>query len=329
MKQWKRPFLGGKQGHPIILLKGRFIMLLKPRVVSDELKIFRSIHARMILGAKEKQQYLNLEKGYEGELEFDRMVALLENEYLILNDLLLECQGSLFQIDSLLISADTLYPFEIKNYEGDYVVKGSIWSSITGAEIKSPLNQLERSESLLRRLLQQYRSPLTVKPLVVFVNPEFTLYHAAVHESIILPTQLKRLIRDLSTKHTKITNNQMQLAKRILAEHKTESFYTRFPSYSFEEMKKGILCGRCRSLDTIFDGLRLRCTTCGDVEEVNSAILRSADEFMLLFPDKRLTTNSLQEWCRVVESRKTIRRVLSREYQLSGRGRSSCFIRGT
>lgn len=310
------------------LTKGRFMMMvLKPRVVSDELKLFRSINARMNLGVKEKQQYINLEKGYEGEVEFDKMVAQLDSEYLILNDLLLECQGSLFQIDSLLISLDTLYLFEVKNSEGDYVVKGSIWSSITGAEIKNPLNQLERSESLLRRLLQQFHSSLTINPYVVFVNPEFYLYQAPVNKSIIFPTQLKRLMRNLDKNKANVNDKHMQLARKLLSEHRTLSPYTRLPHYSFEEMKKGILCGCCRSLETIYDGLRVVCVTCGAVEELDSAILRSAEEFMLLFPDKKLTTNALLEWCKVVESRKTIKRVLLKNYNRIGHGKYSYYIK--
>ncbi|MGM0904789.1 MAG: hypothetical protein ACQEXB_27495 [Bacillota bacterium] len=51
-------------------------MILKPRQVSDELKLMRILNARMELTEKDKQNYLNLEKGFEGELKFD---ALMKN----------------------------------------------------------------------------------------------------------------------------------------------------------------------------------------------------------------------------------------------------------
>jgi hypothetical protein len=64
-------------------------LILKPRQVSDELKLMRILNARMELEEKDKQNYLNLEKGYKGELIFDTLMENLIQERLILNDLLL------------------------------------------------------------------------------------------------------------------------------------------------------------------------------------------------------------------------------------------------
>ena len=42
-------------------------MLITPCCEPVEYKILRSLHPRMTLSPKENQNYLNLEKGYEGE----------------------------------------------------------------------------------------------------------------------------------------------------------------------------------------------------------------------------------------------------------------------
>ncbi|MBM7653834.1 nuclease-related domain-containing protein [Neobacillus cucumis] len=58
----------------------------------------------MELTQEEKFQYFNLEKGYEGELKFNRMAECLQEESYIINDLLLKIKNSYFQIDTTLIS---------------------------------------------------------------------------------------------------------------------------------------------------------------------------------------------------------------------------------
>jgi hypothetical protein len=72
------------------------------------------------LSSKDKKRHSNLEKGYQGELVFDQLTSKLQNDLFILNDLYLETNGSPFQIDTLIISQHTIYPFVVKNYVGDY-----------------------------------------------------------------------------------------------------------------------------------------------------------------------------------------------------------------
>lgn len=45
--------------------------VVKPRTVSTELIILRRLNTRMELTQTDKQLYVSLEKGYEGEVKFD------------------------------------------------------------------------------------------------------------------------------------------------------------------------------------------------------------------------------------------------------------------
>lgn len=90
-------------------------MVIKPRTESLELRLLRCLNARMELPPQNKQLYLNLEKGFEGEIEFDKLITDLPGEWLLLNGLTFEKNNTIFQIDSLLISHSTCYLFEIKN----------------------------------------------------------------------------------------------------------------------------------------------------------------------------------------------------------------------
>lgn len=70
------------------------------------------------------------------------MEKKLTNDWLIVKDLLLESNNTVFQVDTLLISPETVYLFEVKNYEGDFYIESDRWYTISKTEINNPLLQL-------------------------------------------------------------------------------------------------------------------------------------------------------------------------------------------
>jgi hypothetical protein len=164
-------------------------LIIKPREITNDLRLLRYLYLRGGLSETEKQNYLNAEKGFEGEKRFDALLEqFLSSDWLILEDLLLQCNNTYFQIDTLLIFQGKIYVFDVKNYEGEYYIEADQWFSLSGTERKNPLQQLQRTVSLLRQLLQSFGIPLPIESYVVFVNPEFTLYLAPRNLSVILPT---------------------------------------------------------------------------------------------------------------------------------------------
>ncbi|WP_231507606.1 nuclease-related domain-containing protein [Bacillus sp. UNC41MFS5] len=128
-------------------------MPLKYRSESTELKIMRALNARSNLSSKEKKYYFKLEKGYQGELMFDLLTEKLQSDMFVINDLCLEINDTVFQIDTLIIAQNTIYPFEIKNYSGDYFYDSEGFHKIAGNDITNPLDQIKRSKLLLHQLL--------------------------------------------------------------------------------------------------------------------------------------------------------------------------------
>lgn len=88
---------------------------------STELRILKSLGARVQLAAPDAKQLDILLKGWKGEEEFDQWVNTIDGH--ILNDLLLSHQGTIFQVDSLIFSGTALYLFEIKNYQCDFYIQ--------------------------------------------------------------------------------------------------------------------------------------------------------------------------------------------------------------
>ncbi|QED49849.1 nuclease-related domain-containing protein [Cytobacillus dafuensis] len=304
-------------------------MIIKTRSESAELMLLRSLSIRMSLSEKERSNFLNLEKGFKGEQQFDKWFETnFSNEGLILNDLLLESNNTIFQIDSLLITSDVVYLLEIKNYEGDFYRDGDRWCTLSGNEIKNPLLQLKRSESLFRRLLQDFGYKISVEANLIFINPEFFLYQAPLNPSIIFPSQLNRFMDKLNKKSTNLKDRHQKLAKHLVSIKLKDSPYTRLPDYCYDQLEKGISCGGCNTLMDDIDAKEeiLECKKCGNKEDVPAAILRSVREFSMLFPDKKITTNTIYEWCKGIRTKRTLQRILSQNLNLIGFGRPSFYI---
>jgi hypothetical protein len=90
------------------------------------------------------------------------------------------------------------------------------------------------------------------------------------------------------------------------------------PEYEYGQLSKGITCTQCRSLSVAVEGRKCVCWGCGHVEGTETAVLRSVKEFKLLFPDRKITTNEIHEWCKVIDSKKRIRGVLEKNYKKVG-----------
>lgn len=278
-----------------------------------ELQLLESLLSRMDLAEKEKQYYLNLKKGFDGEQRFDQLTDKYQSKFLILNDLLLQVNNTTFQIDSLLI-ADTIHIFEVKNYSGDFYYESDRIYKTPNLEIVNPLNQLSRSESLLRLLLQKLGFSFPINGSVIFINPEFMLYQAPTDKPFIFPTQINRFCKQLFSNSLKPTKKQKDLANKLSSLHITESPFSQLPTYEYQELRTGIICSKCKSFSVEALGKYCFCEICEEKELIEEAILRSVKEYKLLFPNAKITTVGIYDWCDGISSKKTISRILERNF---------------
>jgi hypothetical protein len=299
---------------------------VKVRSVPYELGVIRSLNIRTDLSKEEKKHYLNLEKGYQGEIMFDQLTAELQNDILVINDLCLEYNNTIFQIDTLIITQKTIYLFEVKNYKDDYIYELENFKTVLSQkEILNPLGQLNRCRNLLLELLQSLHIQLRLEAYLVFINPEFTLYQAPLNEQIIFPTQLNRLMNTLNEKPSKLTDWHRKIAVQLISKHQLKNPNTKIPQYEYGQLKKGLLCAHCYSFMTYDGDRKLFCKKCDYEEHIDSAILRSAEELKFLFPDKKITTNLVYEWCGGIGPLKKYRRILKDHYKVVGSNKWTYF----
>lgn len=298
-------------------------MFLKERYESNELKVLKVLKTRLDLPEKENQYYLNLQKGFEGEVMFDGYLHQVGIQTIVLNDLLFEWSHSHFQIDSIMILQQLIKLFEVKNFEGEYYFDGDKLKKLNGTEIKNPLLQLERNVSLLRQLLNSIGIKIPIEPYLIFVNPDFTLYQAPLDSRIILPTNLNRFIEKINKRISALNQYHVRLSEKLLASHITKSPYSKVPHYDYSQLRKGVFCQTCGTGIAEYHSLILTCPKCGKPVNTKSALLRSIEEYQTLFPSEKLSTNTIYEWSGELIFKRTIRQTLKENLIVSGYGQWS------
>lgn len=301
-------------------------MLVKKRSESYELMVLRSLALRMNLNNKEKFRYSNLEKGYEGEVKFDHLLENIHEDRLILNDLLFELDNSYFQIDTLIISRGVIHLIDIKYFAGDcYLEDDKLYSVKSNWEYNNPISQLKRCKSLFSQLLQRLKYNYLIKASVIFLDPTFTLYQAPIDQPIILPSQVSRFINDLSNTPPRLSRKDKELAQKLLSLHQPKNPFVFLPNYCYEKLRKGVYCFHCKSYLVSIENHNHVCSQCGMSEKTRNVILRHTKEFQLLFPEQKIKTNAIYEWCDAIINKKTIQRVLKQNYTTMGKNKGSYY----
>lgn len=94
--------------------------------------------------------------------------------------------------------------------------------------------------------------------------------------------------------------------------HIENSPITQLPNYSYNQLRKGITCYKCHSFSLFVQGQKCICKKCGKEEIVENAVLRNVEEFRILFPSMKITTNIIQEWCAIIRLKQRIQRILNK-----------------
>lgn len=283
----------------------------------------------MLFSDKDLRQLKFDEKGFEGECQFDSLIAQSPaSTYLQLQDLLLQWHNSPFQIDTVLFAPQKIYLFDVKNHEGEVYIEGDRWFYFSGKEMKNPLLPQERYESLIRPLLQSLGVNLQIEANVVFVNPEFTLFQANKNLPIILPTQLNSLIRKLGSVSMKSYDPRLiEAARKLELLHDKDSplDMAKIPEYSYEALKKGTPCFKCGELTVRLCGRWLVCDLCGCKEPVTHGVLRDVEEHKLLFPKRFITVGGMIEWSGLDLSNYRMQKILVENLKMAGNGKKTFY----
>lgn len=291
-----------------------------------ELIIYELLQSRMEFTIENKMKYKHVLSGYQGERKFAlNVLERIQANYIAMYDVLLDYNGALTQIDCFIFLPQKVLLLEVKNFRGEFMLQNEQFISLTTKNYyQNPLHQLRRAELNVQNIFQGMRVNIAIESFVVFVNPEFTLF-TEKNDRIILPTQLNSFLGRLNQEKYSLTNMEIDLVNRLKSYHTAINPMERIPQYKFETLQKGITCGNCRNWMQR-QGNSFICFSCSNKESINSAILRSANEFEMLFPNEKITSRKIRNWTGNSVSQKTISLIFDCYMQKINRGKKTNYI---
>lgn len=281
---------------------------------TTKLLIYDTLSSRKQLTHEESHRYDQLLKGFKGEKKLEKLFYQGNyNKIIPLFSCLYEHDSREFQIDCTLITSDTIYLLEVKNYSGNYSMRNnSIHYLPTNREISNPINQINRTEILFKNMLADMKINMQVRSYIVFVNQNFVLYNASEELPIILPPQIERFFQITNENAYMSTEQTKKIAEKLRQGNKNKSIYERRPKYDISECRRGLFCMHCHAgLDRV-GRQTFKCEQCDKNYHVDEAVLYAVAEFHLLFPDKKIRVEKILDWCGDAVSAKFIGRVLAR-----------------
>jgi hypothetical protein len=296
------------------------MIVVKNRNKSNYLRAVEALDKRMALPDEEALHLLNMQKGFKGEILFDSLLKeFLDVDALILNDLMFTEKGSTFQVDSLIITGDKILLFEVKNYEGNFQFQSHHLLTSSGKEIGNPLNKLDDTSIKMRQLLSKWNVNLPFEPILIFVNPAFTLYNAPIGSPIIFPTQIKEQLARMNRSALPLSKRHHYFVDKIIAENQEEAaFQRKLPSYTYDLLKKGLWCIECGSPNLSNTQRTCTCRAFGFRVSIEETVSHQIKDFKLLFPDSKVTTATIFDWLDSTISAERIRKILLKNHKTCG-----------
>lgn len=263
------------------------------RKKSHELQWLEIMNQRNGLNEEEIKIYQRLKRGYQGELEFDKMCDFfLENKLDVMDDLTLHFQNNTIQIDKLIMSENTLYLIDIKYYRGHYIFEKNEWR--VGQRILSNniFEQLRRAVRVVQNIVHEADLKMNIKGVLVFINPKSSIEVIdAVHEEVMSYDQVSSWLMKMNNNNAD-GNPQW---KNILRMFEIENYRTTraCDEQRFKDLKKGIRCTNCGSFDVEEGWYKIACS-CGYVEIRETAYVRTICEYGVIMHDKDIKKKDLK-----------------------------------
>lgn len=197
--------------------------------------------------------YLQMKRGYEGELKSDREwreLSIPSKHYLLHNLETENLHGYSHQIDTLFICPHFIWLLEIKNITGRIDFQMEINQFIrtrfdgTLESMRNPIDQAERHIRFLKQILSELKITLPLIYSIVITDNTTIIGSVPNHISVFHLSGLQSKLTALYNQYPKkISPQQMKkLTERLMRMQVKKEWH---PNIDCGKLKKGALCERC------------------------------------------------------------------------------------
>ncbi|WP_169449790.1 nuclease-related domain-containing protein [Lacticigenium naphthae] len=304
---------------------------MKKRNPPEQLVLLQYLNKRMVLPNNKKQYLLSLQKGFDGELLFDQFAGKLSSACIVLEDLRLELNNSFYQIDTLILTNEQIYLYEIKNFSGKYYCEDNQWYKMPTTAVDNPLLQVEKAKAKLEILLRMWNFPIPITAKIVFVDPGFLLFQTPFSSHFLFHSEVEQHLREVEENATPLDLRLTSLADKLIAKdcqnRNSRPFRQSVPEYTLDSLNKGFRCAHCSELFRTKTKYKqsILCPHCAEKNRVPLLLTQAASELHTLFPDTLLSTALLEKWCGFALPRRRFQIFLAQNYKKEKKGKATIY----
>lgn len=256
---------------------------------------------------KLKANAARLQKGYNGERRLDYYLRSLTNTYHILSDVGLKVWNKDIQIDTLIISPQSIYMIEVKNFEGTLTfdtTQRQLIQKTTNQIEKSytyPLTQADNTVYLMMQWLQYHHMPsMPIHSYIALAQPS-TIVRVKGDEAVIAKYVMKAEEAALKIMQTEQTYEQINKGNIQRRNQLITSIMEYVHEFSIDvikkfdikenEIKPGTKCLKCGNIPMKYYHGKWTCQRCSTISD--NAHEATLNDFFLLYKDDITTQEAM------------------------------------
>lgn len=274
----------------------------------------------------QKKLYKSLKAGYIGEQKVYRYLedyglpgwSVLQNVWLQAFDR--------FECDLLLLTYQTVYLLEIKNYKGTFHYDNGKCYYDSKETSFNPIEQARKSLVNLKQICANISPNIQAKAAVIFAGEDHEVFVQSAPADIKIVTSnglrnfILNIVKTENTMPSAPINTKNILQKLNQHEIKNPFQPTPLTHDEMKEVKPGIYCAHCHSFDVKTSKFKVICA-CGLTESREEAIVRTICDYGVLKYDGDLTCKELLPFFAGQVSRNLLFRTLHKHFTVIEKGK--------
>lgn len=271
----------------------------------------------------EKRLYYLL-RGYNGEkMVLDWLIKFGSETWEIIGDYWFD-NGKRLQADFIVITKDTWYVLEVKNYDGDFqyldydcVLNGKLLKDNIVTKMQERINRLTHMAS-------EIPHSVNVTGAMIFINEHSQVsLDTKVNYDVVLRHQLRSYIKNIKDKSDfPLKASYLKDCHEVLNRYRVANPFQpeSLQVESFSGIPKGITCCQCHSFNMIAKHQSIECRKCGVRETKAKAILRAAYHLIILYFDnpQMLTPRNIYDFMGGMIGITSIKKIMNKHYEKVG-----------
>lgn len=284
-----------------------------------ELLYYNALSFRKNLNSQETYEKEKLQKGYEGECQYDQILDEVGHENIyVIRDVYLRIGNTDTQYDTLIISENRVVINEIKNYTGDYRYESNRWFRNNKPMNDNAFAQLDRAKGKLMNLMDDANLHVKVEAALIFTSDDLRLISEdqRIWKEAIMRNYLRNYLRQFYNE--RLGNKAKSIANTIRNSVVDNNYFEE--SADINQLRRGLYCGECGSFNLMKRRFQFFCTECETIESYDSHLLRSMNDFKYLFYNQPMTKRAFSYFINEEINKSTMFRAFQKYCHIDKKG---------